>query len=312
MLGVGISIGTSFSADGPDGVRAGPAQVLAQAAAAARAGLDSLSVGDHHATGPAGYLQNVPMLGRLTAVWTGRPLGCLFLVPLWNPVLLAEQVGTLAAMSSGPFIIQAGLGGGADQFAAMGADRRERSARLEEGIRVVRALLAGDQVDSALFDIAGARIAPLPPEAVEWWICGGVPRAVERAARIGDCWYGNADLTPTTAAELIGSYREACSRHGRDPLRVPIRKDVLVLEDRSTAERVGDALVGAGYRGFEREAVAYGDPGAVAEQLSVYGDLGYTDVIVRTMGPLPPELGPAAAAASVELVGEVRSLLAEA
>jgi len=43
VLRVGISIGTSFSADGPDSGRAGPAQVLAEAAAAARAGLDVLT-----------------------------------------------------------------------------------------------------------------------------------------------------------------------------------------------------------------------------------------------------------------------------
>src|SRR5579875_623469 len=136
MLRVGISIGTSFPIDGPEGLRAGPRSVLAQARAAARAGLDTLTVGDHHATAPAGYLQNVPTLGRLLAEWTERPSGCLFLVPLWHPVLLAEQVGTLAAMSTGPFIVQAAVGGGRDQFAAMGVDLARRGDLAEEGIRV--------------------------------------------------------------------------------------------------------------------------------------------------------------------------------
>jgi alkanesulfonate monooxygenase SsuD/methylene tetrahydromethanopterin reductase-like flavin-dependent oxidoreductase (luciferase family) len=74
--------------------------------------------------------------------------------------------------------------------------------------------------------------------------------------------------------------------------------------------KAGDALVAAGYRGFDREAVAYGDPETVASQLAVYGELGFTDVIVRTMGPLPAELGPDADARSVELAGEVQRLLA--
>lgn len=310
MLRIGISIGTAFPTDGPGGHRAGPAQVLAQARAAVRAGLDTLTLGDHHATGPGGYVQNVPMLGRLTAEWVDRPLGCLFLVPLWHPVLLAEQVGTLAAMSSGPFIVQTGLGGGRAQFGAMGADLAERAARLEEGIRVARALLGGEEVDSELYGLGAARIAPVPPEGTEWWVGGGVARAIDRAARLGDCWYGNADLTPTTAGELIAVYRDACARHDRRPVRIPIRKDVLVAEDQAAAERAGDALVAGGYRGFDREAVVYGDPDRVAEQLAVYGDLGYTDVIIRTMGPLPPELGPDAATRSVELAGEVRARLA--
>ena len=310
MMRVGISIDTTFSTDGPGGHREGPRAVLRQVQAADRAGLDTLTLGDHHSTGPAGYVQNVPMLGRVLAEWTARPSGCLFLVPLWHPVLMAEQIGTLAAMSSGPFIVQAGLGGGAGQFRAMGADLGQRAARLEEGIRLVQALLRGETVDSELFAIEGARIAPLPPEGTEWWIGGSVPPAIDRAARLGDCWYGNADLTAATAARDIDIYREACARHGRHPVRIPIRKDVFIADSRAEAEKVGDALLAGGYRGFDREAVAYGDPVGVAEQLSVFKDLGFTDIIIRTMGPLPPEIGPEGTSRSVELAAEVRARLA--
>ncbi|MEZ5298115.1 MAG: hypothetical protein R2697_18160 [Ilumatobacteraceae bacterium] len=54
-----------------------------------------LSLGDQHLVGPdVGYFQNTPALGRLLAEWspTGRPAGCLFLLPMWSPVLVAEQV----------------------------------------------------------------------------------------------------------------------------------------------------------------------------------------------------------------------------
>ncbi len=307
---IGISIGTAFSTHGPRGDREGPIAVLSQMQAAKRAGLDSLTLGDHHATGPGGYVQNVPMLGRLLAEWTERPAGCLFLVPLWNPVLMAEQIGTLAALASGPFIVQTGLGGGDAQFRAMGVDIRQRGTGLEEGILAVQALLRGEAVDSDHWAVRGARIAPIAPEGTEWWIGGGVAKAIDRAARLGDCWYGNADLTPETAARDIGLYREACSRHDRVPVRIPIRKDVFIADDRADAEKVGDALVEAGYRGFERGAVAFGDPDSVAEQLSVFGELGFTDIIIRTMSPVPPEMGPDAASRSVELAAEVRSRLA--
>jgi alkanesulfonate monooxygenase SsuD/methylene tetrahydromethanopterin reductase-like flavin-dependent oxidoreductase (luciferase family) len=55
--------------------------------------------------------------------------------------------------------------------------------------------------------------------------------------------------------------------------------------------------------------VAYGDPASVAEQLSVFKELGFTDIIIRTMSPVPPELGPDATERSVELAADVRSLL---
>jgi alkanesulfonate monooxygenase SsuD/methylene tetrahydromethanopterin reductase-like flavin-dependent oxidoreductase (luciferase family) len=298
---VGISIGTTFQVDDH---REGPRSVLEQARAAARAGLDTISLGDHHATGPTSYVQNVPMLGRILAEWDSRPAGCLFLVPLWHPVLMAEQIGTLAALASGPFIIQAGVGGGSAQFRAMGVELRERGRLLEEGIVVVQALLAGETVSSEAWRIAEARIAPLPSRRTEWWIGGAVPVALDRAARLGDCWYGNADLTPDTAAATMAIYREACARHEREPLRIPIRKDVFVAEKAAEAEKVGDRLMEAGYRGLDRAAVAYGDPDSVAEQLAVFGDLGFTDIIIRIM-PVPV----AAAVRSVELAGEVRTRL---
>jgi alkanesulfonate monooxygenase SsuD/methylene tetrahydromethanopterin reductase-like flavin-dependent oxidoreductase (luciferase family) len=317
MTRLGISIGTTFSAEGPGGQREGPRGVLAQARAAVRAGLDSLTVGDHHATGPVGYMQNVPIVGRVLAEWAGRQCGCLFLVPLWHPVLMAEQIATLAALADGPFIVQAGIGAGREQFAAMGADLSRRVPVFEEGVRVVQARLGGETVDSEVFGIEGASIAPTPPEGVEWWIAGGVPRSIDRAARLGGCWYANADLTPDAAARGMSIYREACARQGREPSRIPIRRDVLICESRSEAEKAGAALVAAGYReglwpagmALDRAAVAYGDPAGVAGQLSVYRDLGFTDIIIRTMTPLPAVLGPDAAVRSVELAGEVRALL---
>ena len=73
--------------------------MIERARAAADAGLDSLFIGDHHNV-PVPYYQNVPMLGRLLAEWDDRPAGALFLLPLWHPVLVAEQIGTLASIAS--------------------------------------------------------------------------------------------------------------------------------------------------------------------------------------------------------------------
>jgi hypothetical protein len=99
--------------------------MIERATAAHRAGLDSLFVGDQHVSATP-YYQNTPMLGRLLAEWGKAPAGCLFLLPLWHPVLVAEQIGTLAAIAQGPFIMQCGLGWGDARFAAMGATIRTR------------------------------------------------------------------------------------------------------------------------------------------------------------------------------------------
>lgn len=281
--------------------------MIARARAAARADLDLLSVGDHHGTGPFAYVQNVPIMGRLLAEWGDGPVGCLFLLPLWNPVTVAEQVGTLASIASGgPFVIQTGLGS-VDQTEALGFDRRQRGRRLDESIALVKALLAGETVSDERWRLDGVTIAPLPPSGTEWWIGGSAPVAIERAATVGDGWYCDAGADAGAATEQMRVYLDACARHDREPGTMAIRKDVFITESHDEATRIGDALIADGYRGMARGAVAYGNPESVAEQLAVFGDIGFTDVTIRTMA-VPQD----AAVESIELSGRVRELLAAA
>ena len=175
---IGVSISSTHSHDGPR-------LMIERAAAAYAAGFASLTIGDHHSM-PIPYAQNTPMLGRLLAEWPDRPAGCLFLVPLWHPLLMAEHIGTLAAAHGGRFIVQTGIGSGEKQFAAFGASLKTRGAVLDAAVAAVKALLAGEVVTDATFDMTEARVGLLPSEPVEWWISAGVDRALERAARIGD------------------------------------------------------------------------------------------------------------------------------
>jgi alkanesulfonate monooxygenase SsuD/methylene tetrahydromethanopterin reductase-like flavin-dependent oxidoreductase (luciferase family) len=106
-----MRVGISLTSNHPDvkDPRQGARWMIERAAAARRAALDSLFIGDQHVS-PTPYYQNTPMLGRLLAEWGEAPAGCLFLLPLWHPVLVAEQIGTLAAIAQGRFIMQCGLG----------------------------------------------------------------------------------------------------------------------------------------------------------------------------------------------------------
>ena len=130
-----MRVGVSLTSNHPDVTdpRQGARWMIERAAAARRAALDSLFVGDQHVSATP-YYQNTPMLGRLLAEWGEAPAGCLFLLPLWHPVLVAEQIGTLAAIARGPFIMQCGLGWGDDRFAAMGANIRTRPSAFEEAL----------------------------------------------------------------------------------------------------------------------------------------------------------------------------------
>src|SRR5213079_2288867 len=147
------------------------------------------------------------MLGRLLAEWGEAPAGCLFLLPLWHPVLVAEQIGTLAAIAQGPFIMQRGLGWGDDRFAAMGANMKTRPSAFEEALDIVRRLLAGETVSSSRrFRIAEASLALRPAEPVAVWIGASAPPAIDRAARLGDAWLASPGLMFDVAREKLAYY----------------------------------------------------------------------------------------------------------
>jgi alkanesulfonate monooxygenase SsuD/methylene tetrahydromethanopterin reductase-like flavin-dependent oxidoreductase (luciferase family) len=255
--------------------------MIERTAAARHAGLDSLFLGDHHATaGP--YYQNVPMLGRLLAEWGDAPMGCLFLLPLWNPVLLAEQVGTLAALAGGRFILQCGLGEDAAQFNAMGADIRQRVSAFEESLAIVRRLLAGLVVSSTgRFRFENARVALRPLEPVEVWIGATADPAIDRAARLGDGWLASPGLTPEQARAQITRYRAGCAAEGRRPTAIAIRRDVYVGESKADVEATAGPVIARWYRGFRPEALVAGTVDRVTERFRELAAMGYTDVIVR-------------------------------
>jgi alkanesulfonate monooxygenase SsuD/methylene tetrahydromethanopterin reductase-like flavin-dependent oxidoreductase (luciferase family) len=275
---IGISLTSSHRIREP---REGARWMIERTAAAREAGLDSLFVGDHHSTGGA-YYQNVPIMGRLLAEWGDAPAGCLFLLPLWNPVLLAEQVGTLASIAEARFIVQTGLGDGREQFEAMGANIKHRPSAFEESLDCVKRLLAGETVSSdGRFTFTNARVSPRPAEPVEWWLGGSARVAIERAARLGDGWLAAPSLSPAQAERQLSTYLEACNLLGKAPGAVAIRRDVYVGESEQEARSVADPIIDAGYRGFDPDAPIFGSIDQVAARFRELEALGYTDVIVR-------------------------------
>jgi len=300
---IGISLTSSFQVDDP---RVGARWMIERAAAARQAGLDSLFVGDHHAT-PGLYYQNVPIMGRLLAEWGDAPAGCLFLLPLWNPVLVAEQVGTLAAIAKGRFIFQCGLGDDRQQFGAMGADLKQRPSAFEEAFDVIKRLLAGEEASaSRRFRVAQARLALRPAEPVEYWIGASAEPAIDRAARIGDGWLASPGLIPEVARAQLDFYRARCAARGRAPSAIALRRDVYVGESTREAEAVAGPIVARGYRGFKPEALVWGGVTEVTERFRQFAAMGYTDIIVRHLTNDQPKV-----LASLARLREVREAVAE-
>ncbi len=285
--------------------RAAARHLLDRVRTARDAGLDTLTFGDSHGRSGERYFQNVPTLGRALAEWDpARPAGCLFLAPMWSPVLMAEQIGTLAAFHDGPFIVQTGLGGGPEQFAALGVPYRPRGAALEEAVEIVNALFAGETVSSVRYGIEGAAIDLVPPDGVTWWMGTMAPAGIERAARFGATWYASHGATRALLPELVDLYRTACAMAGTTPA-VALRRDAVVLRDGDRARAARRTAIGGGHRGMTEEMIVAGTPDDVIEQLAPIRDMGIDEVTIRTIG-----VDPDSDLETIELLGEVRAALA--
>jgi alkanesulfonate monooxygenase SsuD/methylene tetrahydromethanopterin reductase-like flavin-dependent oxidoreductase (luciferase family) len=261
------------------------ARNLMEVAAAARAaGLDALLTGDSHAANPAyaATFSPLPTVARLMSVTGSMPVGVVLLAPFYHPLLLAEQVGTLAAFAEGPLIVTFVLGGRPQQFQAFGMEERSRVGRLEEVVTLMRALLSGERVShrGRYYTLDGATISPLPRVPVEIWVGGTVPAAAERAGRLGDAWLSGQNATDDDLRRQLDVYREAAAHAGKRP-RPVLRRDIYVGESDDQARAVVGAILTEGYRGTGMDQLLVGSGETVVRDLRRYRDLGFDDVMVR-------------------------------
>ena len=261
------------------------ARNLMEVASAARAaGLDALLTGDSHVASPAyaATFSPLPTVARLMSVTGAMPIGMVLLAPFYHPLLLAEQIGTLAAFAEGPLIVTFVLGGRPPQFQAFGMEERSRVGRLDEVVEVTRALLSGERVThrGRYYTLEGATISPLPRVPVEIWLGGTVPASAERAGRLGDAWLTGQNAADEDLLRQLELYRAAAARAGRPP-RPVLRRDIYVGESDEEARAVVGAILAEGYRGTGFDQLLVGSADTVVQALRRYRAMGFDFAMVR-------------------------------
>src|SRR5438270_13711104 len=101
------------------------------ARAARDAGFGAIAAGHHYLSPPYQSLQSLPLLTRLAADAGSMEL-CLsvILLPLLNPVQLAEEIASLDIMSAGRVVFGVGLGYCEQEFEAFGVRVAARVPRM--------------------------------------------------------------------------------------------------------------------------------------------------------------------------------------
>jgi alkanesulfonate monooxygenase SsuD/methylene tetrahydromethanopterin reductase-like flavin-dependent oxidoreductase (luciferase family) len=187
------------------------ATALDMAAFADEISVSRVNLMEHHCS-EDGYLPQPFVMGGGVAARTKRcriSLGAVIL-PLHDPVKLAEQIAVLDLMSGGRLEVTFGAGYVAEEFAAFGVSLKDRGRLLDQGIEVILRALHGERFQAP--DGRAVFVRPLPVQKPEdiLVVGGGVEASARRAARFG------LGITPLRA-DLLDVYDAECRKLGREP-----------------------------------------------------------------------------------------------
>lgn len=292
-------------------------QSVEQVAAAREAGFDLICAGQHYLSAPYQMSTTLPLLARLAAEAGDMEVAAtVILLPLHNPVEIAESVATLDAICDGRFVFGIGLGYREEEFAAFGVERSERVGRLREALEVMKLLWTEEEVEFQGKYYNVPKIAPStrpvqkphPPI----WIAANGDSAIRRAARLGYPWLINPHATVSMVSEQLSMYGRTLERAGQStPAAMPMMRELYVAGDSETAylesqphleskyaayaswgqdkALPGEESFNVPYRDLARDRFLLGSPEEVAREILRYGDeLGVNYLIFRMQWPGMP------------------------
>ena len=175
-------------------------------------GFDMLTLSEHHAS-PDGYLPSPLVLGGAVAARTKRI--SLFisalLLPLHDPIRLAEDLAVLDLISGGRVSVVTGLGYRPIEYELLGREWKRRGRLLDENLDVMVKAWTGEP-----FEHRGqtVQVTPRPLQRPHPTILigGAGEAAAKRAARLGFGMFPSTD-----DPELYRTYVAECERLGTKP-----------------------------------------------------------------------------------------------
>ena len=183
---------------------------IEMAAFADRIGVTSINLMEHHGS-EDGYLPQPFSLAAAMASVTSTiqfSLGAVIL-PLHDPVMIAEQLAIADLLSKGRVRVILGAGYVPFEFAMFERSLKDRAKLMDKGLEIILRALRGER-----FEIDGRPVfvRPLPKTAPEDMIMvgGAVPASARRAARF-DVGFG------PMKDEVVDIYLAECEKLGRKP-----------------------------------------------------------------------------------------------
>ncbi len=146
-------------------------------------------------------------------------------IPFYNPVILARRLTTLDVLSSGRLRVGFGLGWSEDEFEAAGASLKERGARANEFIQILKAIWTNDPVEfqGKYYKVPKSIIMPKPIQKPHppIYLAAFVPAALKRAATLANGWLP-VGIPLEAMAQMVAQFKQMAREAGRDVSKLEV------------------------------------------------------------------------------------------
>ena len=170
-----------------------------------------------------------------------------------HPSVTASSIATIDELAPGRTLLGWGVGDTAVRLAGL---RPARVKELEDGTRLMRALLDGKEIE-----VGAARPARLPHHRpVPIWIAAGGPRTLRMAGGVADGVFIRVGTHRANITRAVEAIRAGAAEAGRDPasVRVGAIFHTVLVDDPARALLMGKSMA-AGY--YEYSPALFEAPG---------------------------------------------------
>jgi alkanesulfonate monooxygenase SsuD/methylene tetrahydromethanopterin reductase-like flavin-dependent oxidoreductase (luciferase family) len=164
-------------------------ETLDQIVEAERLGFDSVWLTEHHFCDDGYTPSPLVIAAAIGARTRTMRIGTnLMILPLHNPLRIAEDAATLSILTGGRFDLGVGLGYRQLEFETFGRELRFRPSLMEEAVEIIRRAWSGKPISFSgkRFEVGDVRITPVPERVPRLFMGGMAEPAIERVARIAD------------------------------------------------------------------------------------------------------------------------------
>jgi coenzyme F420-dependent glucose-6-phosphate dehydrogenase len=304
-----------------------PELLVEHAVEAEKSGFDVVTGADHfhpwvddHSA--ASYVWT--WFGAVAAATSRVELATSVTAPLYryHPALVAQAAATVDRLSGGRFILGVGTGEAINET-PLGYEfpgYKERIARMDEAITIMRDLFDGKKIDHTgeYYTAVDAKLYSPPVSALPIWMAAGGPKSATFAGQRAQGLITSVKQPEATLEKVINPYRDAAAERGADTTIMATRWVVLADDD----DQAWEAL--APMRGLRAPGrLEVGDPAILreradamdrAEILSQYTIVGDLDELAAAYRPLIEDVGAdyvAIQVASTDPVNTIKQIGAE-